>query len=137
MEDREEKLSKAREKLDKFRKKKQKNIEPSVTVVSDEGESKASSTTSPVMFIKPSSPFSVLPSPQQVTQEQQPTNSSEEASITSAAISLDSFVTPEAPGIGDQSNLASYFGSSVSESETVQQFYIGEGKPSHLDTDLY
>ena len=132
MEDREEKLSKAREKLDKFRKKKQKNIESSVPVVSDDGQGKASSTTSPVMFTSPSPPS--VPQPQQqVSQEQQPNTSSEEASVTSA-VSLDSFVSTEPPSNGDQSNLASYFGSSVSESETVQQFYIGGGKHSPLVT---
>ena len=132
MEDREEKLSKAREKLDKFRKKKQKNVESSVTVVSDDGQGKASSTTSPVIFTSPSPP-SVPQLHQHVSQEQQPNKSSEEASVTSA-ISLDSFVSTEPPNNGDQSNLASYFGSSHNESETVQQFYISGGKASLLVT---
>ena len=65
MEDREEKLSKAREKLDKFRKKKQRNPESVVSVVGDEGQSKESSSTSP----------EVLQAPDQVSQDQQhPTN---------------------------------------------------------------
>lgn len=74
MEDREEKLSKAREKLDKFRKKKQKTEEPpstaAVSVLSEDGKSKASSTNSPVMFLPPTQP----PSDQvfQVSPEQQP-----------------------------------------------------------------
>jgi len=124
MEDREEKLSKAREKLDKFRKKKQKTEEPpstaAVSVLSEDGKSKASSTNSPVMFLPPTQP----PSDQvfQVSPEQQPFNYSQEPFLTPST-AVDSFGSSEAPPAVDQSNLASYFGSSGSE--TTQQFYIG------------
>ena len=124
MEDREEKLSKAREKLDKFRKKKQKNPESVVSVVGDEGQSKESSSTSP----------EVLQAPDQVSQDQQhPTNKGEE-SFVSCGPALDSAVSSEASGPADQSSLASYFGSSGSE--TVQQFYIGEGEYHRQCTTL-
>ena len=124
MEDREEKLSKAREKLDKFRKKKQKTQEPSgpVPVLSDDGKSKASSTSSPVMFSDP-----VQPSPAQDFQGsevEQSNNYREDPSVT-ATIAVDSLELSEAPS-ADQSNLASYFGSSGGE--TAKQFYIGAGK---------
>eukprot|EP00092_Neocalanus_flemingeri_P006119 GFUD01006590.1.p1 GENE.GFUD01006590.1~~GFUD01006590.1.p1 ORF type:complete len:1188 (-),score=409.01 GFUD01006590.1:61-3624(-) len=59
MGDREDKLSKAREKLDKFRKKKQKLQDP--TKVTEDVQSSASSASSPVMFQVVNNPSSVPP----------------------------------------------------------------------------
>ena len=122
MEDREDKLNKAREKLDKFRKKKQKNpgsantSKPGVSN-NEDGQSKASTSPTPTPTMSP--PAGVFPSTVS-------TDTGEEATLTSAiADSFESSILPAEPPPSeeDQSNLASYFGSS-SVSETTQQFYI-------------
>ena len=125
MEDREDKLTKAREKLDKFRKKKQKNPDSananaSTTsrpgVSSEDGQSdKVSISPTPTIS---SAPVDVFPVTSSNREEQ------EESLTSSIANSFESSLLPPAPAVlDDQSNLSSYFGSSTSE--TTQQFYIG------------
>lgn len=100
MGDREDKLSKAREKLDKFRKKKQKLLDP--TTSAEDVQSSASSASSPLMFQMVNNPNSV---PSQFSQ------------IPDQEISSASAVAAISP---PAANLASYFGTAdtaVAEAE--------------------
>ena len=92
MEEREEKLIKAREKLEKFRKKKQKMLDPSKRT--EEVQSNASSACSPVMF--------------------QATQCVSSTSATNAAST--EFRQSEMTTTGSNASLASYFGASDSSS---------------------
>ena len=121
MEDREDKLSKAREKLEKFRKKKQKvpdsvsTSRPGVNVSYEDGPGQGEASNSPTPTILP--PVDVFP----VTSS----NQEEESLPSTIASSFDSSIVPAAAAVSvddDQSNLATYFGSSVSE--PTPQFYI-------------
>ena len=119
MEDREDKLNKAREKLDKFRKKKDRNPESASStrsaVSNEDGQVQASNSPTPTI----SPPVEVFPATS--------SNHEEEALTSTIVNSFESSVVPAVSVEDDQSNLASYFGSSVSVSEPSQEFYIGSG----------
>ena len=130
MEDREDKLNKAREKLDKFRKKKQKTpgstttSKPVDVVSNEDGQSKASNSPTQTPTPTISSPVEVCPST---------VSNREEESLTSViADSFEPSVVPAEPAppsplpsvsVEDESNIASYFSSS-SISETTPELYI-------------
>ena len=86
MGDREDKLSKAREKLEKFRKKKQKLLDPSKAA--EDVQSNASSASSPVMFQMVNNPDTKSPTPvYQSHVEQQSTDATTASSPPAASLS--------------------------------------------------